>query len=64
MLALTLALESVSVRLSALVVFGGGSMVVGIGAIFGSGGSRVSSRGTNRLHRVGPIVDSTVKPLL
>ena len=46
------------------VVFGGGGVVVGNGAIFGSDGSRVPSRGANRLHWVGPIADSTVKPPL
>ena len=46
------------------VVFGGGSMVFGSGAIFGSGGSHVSGSGANRLHWVGPVMDSTVKPLL
>ena len=45
------------------VIFGGG-VVFGGGAIFGSGGSPVHVRGMNRLRWVGPIVDSTVKPLL
>ena len=43
--------------------FGSGA-VISSGAIIGSGGSCESSRGTNRCHWVGPILDSTVKPLL
>ena len=45
------------------IVFIGG-VVVGIGEIFDSGSSPVHGRSVNRLHWVGPIGDSTVKPLL